>query len=497
MNKFYKTLVLTFILSLSILNFAFSAFAQTPISYGQTLSGSISAAGQKNDYTFSGANGEVITLRFAKTSGTINLYVELFNPQGTRITYSSSGVLNTTLTSTGTFKFTIRDYSNTATGAYSLSLQRVNPPVGATALTFGQNTQGTIDTFTKIVAYSLSAAANDTITLRFARLTTTSGTGTFNPNLELYDSAGTKIASSLNGILTQKVSTTGSFYILVTDAYRTATGTYELTLQRMNNPANVVNLNYNQVMQSTINNPTGMNVYKLNAAINSPITICSVVSSTISGSFSVYLELYDASGNLLKSSFDSLQHTFTSGGTVYLFISNTYRSGTGVYRFILKNGTVSCASTDLIPPQVSLLLPHGGEIIESGSTYTISWSSSDNVAVTYQEIRLSADSGATYPTVIASGVAAAIKSYNWLIPSSLSTSRARIKVIVLDGQGNQDEDVDKTDFIVINTTLPSVTNINYTYDKSNRLTQSSSTTPSSATIYTYDSLGNRLNINSK
>jgi hypothetical protein len=117
-----------------------------------------------------------------------------------------------------------------------------------------------------------------------------------------------------------------------------------------------------------------------------------------------------------------------------------------------------------------------GEIIQSGSTYTITWTSSDNVGVISQEILLSTDGGLTYPVTIASGLNGTAQSYNWSVPSSLSTSQARIEIVAQDAQGNQGTASSISDFMVINNIgLPAnALEADYLYDAFNQLTNSSS-----------------------
>jgi hypothetical protein len=482
--------ILILVLVLTAFASARPVFAQPQISYGQTVAGSIETVGEKDEFTFSGTSGDKITLRFTETNGSLDSYVEVFNPSGMRIAYSSAGFINVTLSASGTFRITLEDYNNDETGSYELSLQCLNNPVGAITLNFGQTTAGSIASFTKIITYQFTASANDIVDIRFTKLTDASGY--FTPYLELYNSAGVRLAYVSSEALVKKVNATATYYLFVTDYSYDATGTYELTMQRDNNPANSRALNYGAITAGSLINPTGINVYRFTATANGKITICSVVQSETSGNFSPYLELYDTTGTRLKYGSGSLQHTFANSGTFYLFITDYSRNGTGIYKFILSSGTVSCSSIDLENPKVKLTWPKDAEIVENGSTYNITWTSSDNVGITSQEILLSTDSGATYPTVIASSLAGSVQSYAWQIPSDLATSHARIKIIAGDAQGNTGEGTNSNDFIISNTALPvSAESTAYEYDKLQRLKKSNSSAGTSAE-YTYDASGNRL-----
>ncbi|MFA5272135.1 MAG: Ser-Thr-rich GPI-anchored membrane family protein [Candidatus Omnitrophota bacterium] len=488
MNKIFKISILNFIFIIISSFVVCSAFSQTATSYGQTISGSIAVAGEKDEFTFSGASGDVVTIRFAKATGNLNPYLELLDPQGNLITYSNSGSLDATLSATGTFKFSVRDYNNTSTGNYNLSIQCLNNPVGTITLSAGQTASGNVDSFSKIVTYKFTATANDIVYVVFTPLTPTSGN--FDLNFELYDSSGAKVGEFTTWpMFNTKVTTTGSFYLLVTDNSRDGTGTYELT---MNNPAYADNVDYEVVTEGSLEFVTQFNIYKFTANTNDAITVCSAAIGVPSSS--CYLLLYDTNGTQLTASLGSINHIFASSGTFYLAVISSGTVGIGPYRFILSHGDVACSTVDLANPLVSLVQPRAGEIIEPGSTYTISWNSSDDTGAISQEIKLSTDSGLTYPTVIATGLNESIQSYEWQVPEELTTPHARIKIIAQDTTGHQGEAANDNDFIILKTALPvESTEFNYTYDKLNHLTQSLSD-EEIQNNYTYDPLGNRLTL---
>lgn len=78
------------LLSGAVLLLPFVVYAQAPIDFGQTLSGMISTAGQRNSYTFSVSANDGITIRARKTSGSMTPYIELYSPGGTLITGAAS-----------------------------------------------------------------------------------------------------------------------------------------------------------------------------------------------------------------------------------------------------------------------------------------------------------------------------------------------------------------------------------------------------------------------
>jgi len=469
----------------------------TALNYGQTVAGSIDSFAKIITYSFSANSNDTITVRSATVttaSGTFSPYLELYDPSGTLVAYSVTNSLISKATLTGNYCLLVTDSYRDGSGTYSLSIQRVNNPVGATALIFGQTTIGNIDSFSKIIPYTFAANANDKILIPYIKINQASGT--FDPYLELYDSSGALVTTRANGRLEFIAPANGNFCLYVTDNYRNGTGTFELSIQRANNPANTIDLSYDTITEDAINTVTQFKVYKSTAQANDKITFCST-SKIGTDKFNVNAEIFDSSGVRLAVSFSGgLKYTFTVGGTFYLFISDNLYDGTGTYRFSLVKSDVLCTSIDLVDPQVTLNTPKSGEVVENNSNYNIRWLSNDNFGfgVTWQEIRLSVDSGNSYPTVITTALAGSVQSYSWSVPLSLSSAKARIKVIARDVKGNEGYNTNKEDFIIISTALPiDAANLSYQYDNQNRLIQSGNGV--SNTTYTYDQADNRLNLN--
>jgi C1A family cysteine protease len=87
------------------------------------------------------------------------------------------------------------------------------------------------------------------------------------------------------------------------------------------------------------------------------------------------------------------------------------------------------AETDLIPPEVAVVYPNGGELLVTGDTVLVDWTATDNVAVDSVSVLYSADAGRTY-TLVASGWPGD-SAYSWVVPSSLSDS-CLVKVVAYD-----------------------------------------------------------------
>ncbi|MCK4352954.1 T9SS type A sorting domain-containing protein, partial [candidate division WOR-3 bacterium] len=105
---------------------------------------------------------------------------------------------------------------------------------------------------------------------------------------------------------------------------------------------------------------------------------------------------------------------------------------------------------DIIPPQVAVISPNGGEHLEIGETYTIKVKASDNVAVNRIDIFyiMNYPSGAWIPiTTLNPHVQSGEFTCSWYIPSSFTPSKNfRIKAICYNGADPWSEDISDADF---------------------------------------------------
>jgi hypothetical protein len=203
----------------------FTVYSQTPINCGEAVSGSISPAGEQDSYTFDASANDVITIRVRKISGSLIAYLELYNPSGGLIT-SAAGQIDRTLTETGTHRIVVRDQNNTNTGDYVLLWQRMNNPCNATAVDCGQVATGSIGTGLTPPPWkfhTFTVSANDAVTIRVAKTS-----GTFSPNIELYNPNGTRIGGPHTVKIDAALTVAGQYTILVRDGSYLNTGDYLL-----------------------------------------------------------------------------------------------------------------------------------------------------------------------------------------------------------------------------------------------------------------------------
>ncbi len=116
--------------------------------------------------------------------------------------------------------------------------------------------------------------------------------------------------------------------------------------------------------------------------------------------------------------------------------------GTGFADTFINSGT---APGDLVAPLASMVSPDGGEDWKVGSSHPITWTATDNVAVTTVDLAWSSDGGSTW-SAIATGIANS-GSYAWSVPAQATTA-GRVRVRAHDAAGNLGADSSATGFTV-------------------------------------------------
>jgi subtilisin family serine protease len=108
---------------------------------------------------------------------------------------------------------------------------------------------------------------------------------------------------------------------------------------------------------------------------------------------------------------------------------------------------------DTEPPVVSVTTPNGGEVLTVGSTYTITWTATDNVGVTNTSLYYSYDGGADYNLI--ANLPGNPGSYDWTIPNTPSIE-CLVRVDAYDAAANEGSDVSDGYFTIEESHAPYV-----------------------------------------
>lgn len=108
---------------------------------------------------------------------------------------------------------------------------------------------------------------------------------------------------------------------------------------------------------------------------------------------------------------------------------------------------------DTIPPEVTLTAPNGGEVLNAGTTYTITWNATDNVGVSAISLYYSYDGGANYDLI--DNLSGNPGSYDWTVPNTPS-AQCLVMVYAYDGANNEASDVSDGYFTIEEAPVPYV-----------------------------------------
>lgn len=97
-------------------------------------------------------------------------------------------------------------------------------------------------------------------------------------------------------------------------------------------------------------------------------------------------------------------------------------------------------------PDVTVLVPNGGEVWYCGTAYEIQWQSQDNLGIDSLNVWLSLDGGATYPVLVAH-IVGNDSAYSWTAPDTTS-DQCLIRVTGYDVSGNTDTDQSDSVFTI-------------------------------------------------
>lgn len=214
------------------------------ISAGETFTNAaISAVGEIDYYTFSGASNETVTIFMTKTGGTGNdPYFTLHAPDGTLVAVASTyaGFLGYVeaykLTQTGTYQILCRDDGGNETFTYNLTFVKNPgpnvPDLGDSGPTIqpGQVLTNTIGDTSDIDALSFYAIAGDTVTISMVKI---GGSGN-NPFMQVQAPDGTVLASATGSssatVHLDCLAQTGNYMLIYRDDGGNETFTYRLSL---------------------------------------------------------------------------------------------------------------------------------------------------------------------------------------------------------------------------------------------------------------------------
>ncbi len=249
-----KALLLT-LLMIALLAALLPALAQNnTIALGESAEGTLRADGLSAVYTFSGGQGDTVTITLE--SDAFDAFLTLRGPDGDELITDddSAGdgdarIANFSLPEAGEYTIVVDSYNRLATGDYTLSLEGILAPtpipspvpfvneVFDSGLSYGQSINSTLTADASAFVYAFEGQAGETVTI-------TATSSDFDSYLTLRSESGVVLATdddsagNLNASIKNfRLPADGRYTILVSSYSPGAAGAFIITLESSDQPA--------------------------------------------------------------------------------------------------------------------------------------------------------------------------------------------------------------------------------------------------------------------
>ncbi len=297
------------------------------ISYGQTVNGQITHFDYSDAWTFQGSAGDVVTISMQATSGGLDSYLRLSDPQGVNLITDddSGGNLNSliggyTLPTTGTYTILATRFgeaTGSSSGSYTLTLSMgaisvtpSGPITGGGPLNYGDIVVGEITPYDPADAWTFRGQQGDLVTISM-RATG----GNLDSYLRLSDSQGLEVAANDDccgsydsQIALYSLPASGTYTITATrygQATGNSSGTYELelTLETIGGPDQQgTEIAYGETVEGRINDADPSDTWLFEGEAGDVVTIAMRATN---GNLDPLLYLYNPQGSQLAANDDS------------------------------------------------------------------------------------------------------------------------------------------------------------------------------------------------
>jgi hypothetical protein len=333
------------------LNRSNSAVGAPAIAYDQTKSGDIDATdpADVDFYTFAAVAGDRVLIRMAAAGSTINPSISLYAPDGT---YANCGSVTGGLyldiecgsLTGGTYSVRLAEYGADHTGAYTLYVNKLNPPAGSTAIAYDQTKSADISATdpSDVDFFRFTAAAGDRILVRVVQATGSQ----MNPLVTIYKPDGTSAGCTTQSTTLVDLSCgplgAGAHAIRVSDLSVDTTGAYRIYLNRLNNAVGAPTLAYDQTLSADIDatDPADVDFYKFASTAGDRVLIrMAAVGATLNPSLSLYAPdgAYTNCGSVTGGLFLDIECGPLTNGTYSIRAAEYGANQTGAYRIYVNN----------------------------------------------------------------------------------------------------------------------------------------------------------------
>jgi len=271
------------------------------LEYDKMISAEIGNLAETDAYTLNGTVGDIFVLQMKGIEANFDPRLEIYDPQGSLM--ASGKIANKLLridtlkiTESGLYTILVMDWGGNDTGFYNIFLQRTFNVPNAAILEYNSTISAEISNFAEMDAYVLDGTTGDIIVLHMKG----SETG-FDPRIEIYNPDGSlfasgEISNKLLRIDTLRLAESGWYTILAMDWGGNNISSYNISIQRTNDPINATQLEYNSTVLGEITNLAEMDAYSFNGTAGDIIIL---QMRAYESSFDPRIEIYNPEGHII------------------------------------------------------------------------------------------------------------------------------------------------------------------------------------------------------
>lgn len=335
----------------------------TPVSYGQTLSGTLGTRAEADVFTFTGDDLDLVLARLVETDPETEPLLRLYGPDGNQITGASHFTLAelplSALPGDGTYSLVVMDSPGTDIGGYSLHLQCINNPADATELAYGATVTGSVDPPARSVAYTLNGIAGDRVLMRAAEGAAT--TEVF-PEIRIYRPDGELVVeahdNTVAAINTAMLPISATYTVLLLDYLGTGVGDCWLHSQCTNDPVGAVLLEYGDTYDSELEFRTETDAFRFTGAAEDTFF---ATMTELDFQMEPLMRLYDPDGTQIAGDADFDEALISDlhlpvDGVYTLLAMDSPGTDTGPYQLNMGGGSGASAVPDQETPDLSPVL---------------------------------------------------------------------------------------------------------------------------------------------
>jgi YD repeat-containing protein len=304
------------------------------LSCSSVVDGAIDGLLRSQIYSLSASAGDSYLVRVLSpaSSSLFRPRLDIYDATGASIQFLTTTDLarvNFTAPADGVYTLVVADsYDSAQSGAYSLSLLRLNRPCNAATLSCGAPAAGSLPRSLASSVYTYNAAAGESFSVRMLP-----GSGSPQPAVEVYGPGGGLVGQPLSGAFAGAdvvKPPAGAYTVIATDSSKTpAASSFTLDLLRTVNACSVP-----AAQGATVNGVVSATApflaYRIPASVGDVLSLRS--SSSTAGFFS-QMELYDPDGARLDSGVFSLSRKAAASGTYTVILGAAAPFTAGGYSF--------------------------------------------------------------------------------------------------------------------------------------------------------------------